>query len=314
MADGKWIEDVRPDMPLGEAARHVLEVRLKVVADALPLAAHEADRDPEHVHRLRVATRRADAALRIFRSSLPEKQFGCVRRRLRRVRRAAGAARDWDVFLAEVIERRGQRPAAEHAGLDLLAGYAFGQRRAAQPGLEKACAGSDTTLPSLSQETISALRDAAGEQTLLQLGRPLLSTLVHRLEEAAGGDLSDYAHLHRVRIAGKRLRYAMEVFGSVFPSQLRESVYPRVETMQEILGRANDSHVASGRLIALRASLKMTAPAEWKRVRPGFEGVLRFHNTRLPQERRRFLAWWKQWTRQGGPQLAGLMREEESLV
>src|SRR5437763_965344 len=99
MADGKWISGLTPDTPLGEAAREVLAVRLGVVAECLPPAVGGADGDPEHVHRLRVATRRAAAALRIFADCLPGKARKATRRRLRAVRRAAGEARDWDVFL-----------------------------------------------------------------------------------------------------------------------------------------------------------------------------------------------------------------------
>jgi CHAD domain-containing protein len=314
MADGKWIEDVRPDMPLGEAARHVLRLRLDVVRDALPLAVHESHLDPENVHRLRVATRRADASFRIFRTTLPDKLFKPARRRLRRLRRAAGAARDWDVFLLDLIERRGQRPAGERAGLEFLVGYAFGQRQAAQPGLDAVGAGNIPALDAFTDETVAAVRDADNGKTLLQLARPLLSILFNRLEAAAGGNLADYAHLHQVRIAGKRLRYAMEVFGNVFPPELRESIYPRVEEMQEILGCANDSHVAAGHLTALRERLKGTGPDEWKRVRAGVEAVLRFHNARLRQQRRRFLAWWKQWARDRGPQLTALLHGEAAAV
>jgi hypothetical protein len=68
MADGKWIEGLGPQMPVADAARRVLSERFEVVCRNLPLAMHQPDRDPEHVHRLRVGTRRAGAALRIFRT------------------------------------------------------------------------------------------------------------------------------------------------------------------------------------------------------------------------------------------------------
>src|SRR5262245_58375048 len=90
MADGKWIRGLEPGMAQTEAARHVLAVRLEVVRGPLPRAVHQADKDPEHVHQLRVGTRRADAALRIFRSCLPGKVYREARARLRSIRRAAG--------------------------------------------------------------------------------------------------------------------------------------------------------------------------------------------------------------------------------
>src|SRR4051812_42023473 len=105
MADGKWIQGLRPDMPLEQAAREVLTARLEVVRTYLPRALREADKDPEYVHQLRVGTRRGDAALRTFRACLPGRTYRAARARLRGIRRAAGAARDWDVFLVGMADR-----------------------------------------------------------------------------------------------------------------------------------------------------------------------------------------------------------------
>ena len=120
-------------------------------------------------------------------------------------------------------------------------------------------------------------------------------------------NLEDYAHLHQVRIAGKRLRYAMEVFADCFSLSFRESLYPRVEDMQEMLGRANDSHVAEGRLAELRGRMRRGWAPEWKRLQPGVESLLRFHQRRLPQERKRFLQWWEEWRKTGQPELAAML-------
>src|SRR5438045_3922551 len=105
MADGKWVAGLRPDMPLSEAARTVLGVRLGTVQEHVPGAMKAAEKDPEHVHQLRVSTRRADAAMRIFRECLPGRVYHGTRARLRTIRRAAGAARDWDVFLIALRDR-----------------------------------------------------------------------------------------------------------------------------------------------------------------------------------------------------------------
>src|SRR5262249_28571229 len=118
-----------------EAARLVLAARLEVVAKYLPLAVHEASRDAEHVHQLRVGTRRGDAALRIFRDCLPGRTYRHARQRLRTIRRAAGAARDWDVFLQALHQRLRESSADDLPGLDFLTGHAMGQRTAAQAGL-----------------------------------------------------------------------------------------------------------------------------------------------------------------------------------
>src|SRR5262249_40907435 len=135
-ADGKWIRGLSPDAPVEEAARQVLSLRLQVVREYLPLAVFEADRDLEYVHQLRVGTRRADAALRIFRGCLPRPGDRSVRGGLRGLGRAAGEARDWDVFLLDLRARATHAADAERPGLDFLMGYAQGQRGAAQVNLQ----------------------------------------------------------------------------------------------------------------------------------------------------------------------------------
>lgn len=300
MADGKWISGLSASTPIVDAARHVLTVRLEVVRDHLGLALREPDKDPEHVHQLRVGTRRAGAAVKIFSCCLPDKVYKAARKRLKRLRRAAGEARDWDVFLMTLSEACAKKNSRHRAGLDFLTGYALAQRSTGQAHLEEASPDYPFAFDRFLADTVAAVQKPSdGAQTLLDLAAPLLSALYSDLKEAAEADLSDYSHLHRVRILGKRLRYAMEVFADCFPRPFREKFYPAVEEMQEILGHANDSYVASQRLQALCAKIQAVRPEDWKRYQPGIEGLLHYHQQRLPEERQRFLAWWRRWQRSG---------------
>ncbi len=300
MSEGKWISDLNAGTPLADAARRVLAVRLEVVRDYLGLALQQPDKDPEHVHQLRVGTRRAGAALRLFALCLPERTYRTAKKHLRRLRRAAGGARDWDVFLLGLTADAGKDSSRRRPGLDFLTGLAVANRMAAQDHLAAAGPDYPFAFDRLLADTLAAIdRPPAGPRTLLDLARPLLRQHLDELHAAAGADLDDYDHLHRVRICGKRLRYAMEVFADCFPPLFRERLYPEVEEMQEILGRANDSHVAAGRLAALRDKVRAVRPGDWKRYRPGVEALLRFHEQRLPQERERFLKWWDHWHKSG---------------
>ena len=71
MYQSKWISDLGAATPVADAARRVLTLRLEGVRDCLGLALREPGGDPELVHQLRVATRRASAALEIFAACLP---------------------------------------------------------------------------------------------------------------------------------------------------------------------------------------------------------------------------------------------------
>jgi CHAD domain-containing protein len=314
MADGKWIDGLQPDMPWSVAAELVLGIRLRTVHKCLRPALHESWSDPEHVHQLRVATRRADAALRIFRVCLPSRLYKAARDRLRNLRRAAGEARDQDVLLLALEARQAEVSTAEQPGVDFLIAYALGQRVAAQDRLLAVGLAEEAGLCHFLDQVVDSIRlpDAvSAESPLIDLARPLLTERLQRLHRAASGDLTDYGQLHQVRIAGKRLRYAMEVFADCFAPVFRENFYPQVEQMQEILGRANDSHVAGGRLRALEERLQGGWFAVWLRVQAGIEGLLRYHEDRLPEERERFLAWWQDWTRAEGE--TGLLAQTRGL-
>ena len=302
-SSGKWISGLTSATTLVEAAQNVLGVRLAAVVHYLGLALTAAREDPEHVHQLRVSTRRAVAALDIFAGCLPKHSYRSARKRLRDIRRAAGAARDWDVFLSELPESLPPRSARRAPGLNFLAGYALAERVRAQDLIEEAGADFPAALEHIVASTLHAVREpTTGPLELGDLAKVDLMALLDDLEEAAAKDLEDYAHLHQVRIVGKRLRYAMELFVDCYESAFRERLYPAIEEMQDILGRANDSYVAAQRLRDLSSELKALRPGQWKRFKPCIEHLRRFHERRLPKERRRFEAWWKQWQEAGTPE------------
>jgi CHAD domain-containing protein len=303
MADEKWIDGLRGDMPVYAAAALVLALRLGAVRDRLPDAVFHADDDVEHVHQLRVSTRRAAAALRLFADCLPDRLAKKTRRTLRAIRRSAGEARDWDVFLEMLQPRRTRSAAQQRRGLDFLLGFAHGHRALAQEHLRKAHDESADKFAERIRAVHDALKTARpAKQTLGELAVPMLTKLLEELESAARGDLQKYEALHRVRILGKQLRYAMEVFESCFGHDFRHQYYPAVVEMQDILGLANDSYTACQRLSALRAFFMRTQPKQWPHYRAGIEALLVFHEKRLPQQRRKFAKWWHGWLKSGAEQ------------
>jgi CHAD domain-containing protein len=301
MGDGKWITGLRATTPLQGAARRVLTVRLKVIRRYLPLALHHWKDDPEHIHQLRVGTRRAGAALDIFGLCLPKKIYKKARHGLRQLRRAAGLARDWDVFHETLAERQQDVPGPQQPGLDFLAGFGQAQRVAAQAGLESIVAkGHD--FERLAVAAIAAVRPPRGHRPprlLRDLARPWLAGILADLDEVASGDVQEYDRLHMVRILGKRLRYGMEIFAPCFGADFKTDLYPKIAMLQEILGCANDSHVAEQRLADLRELLAAGEAAPWKRFRPGVDGLLGFHRHRLSEQLRHFQHWWRDWRKSG---------------
>lgn len=295
MAEGKWIDELTPDQPAEQAAVAVLTARLAAVSLHLPLAVHEADTDTEHVHQLRVATRRAGAALSMFRPVLSKKFHKQAKEVLRAVRRAAGEARDWDVFLELLAASESLAKPTSRAALDFLTGYGLGHRSPAQANLVLVAAERTDQLAALERDLPSELRPPAPPQSLAALGSALLPALFDEFATRVEATPTEAADLHLLRIVGKRVRYAMELFATCYAPAFRDELYPAVEQAQSILGAIQDGHVARERLDGLAARLRLASPATAKRVKAGFQGLVVEVRKRITAEKRAYRKWDREW-------------------
>jgi CHAD domain-containing protein len=303
MADGKWIPGLTPAMSVEEAARAILAARLDVVRQYLPLAVEHPFDDPENVHQLRVGTRRAAAALRVFKDWLPKKHRKATRDHLRTIRQAAGDARDWDVFLINLRTAPPLHTAAGKPALDFLRGYALGERCAAQARLAEAAEEAGPGFAKAAAALPDRVRAADADDppaTLGDLATAQLGALLAAFTDAVRADPSEPADLHQLRILGKRVRYAMELFADCFAPPLREALYPTVESLQESLGELQDAAVSAVRLETLRERTEKVEPDEWPRLRRGITGLIRSARAKLPAGRARFRAWREDWEKLRG--------------
>ena len=246
------------------------------------------------MHHLRVTSRRATAALDTFGDLLPDKSLRAGRKALKRLRRAAGAARDADVFLTTARAWLVHQSPADRPGLYFLMGHAFAAREAAQDALTVALRDWKTA-DAANVESLPELVHGGKKETLGERAVRTLRDCVRKLNTAVRGDLENYKKLHAVRVAGKRLRYALELFIDCYPPAVREHIYPRVEAVQDILGAANDSHRAVNRLDALRATVRQAQPALWETIRGGIDGLRAYHQQRERDQRTAFWDWWRAW-------------------
>lgn len=298
MPDGKWIPGLTPAMSVEAAARAVLAARLGVVREYLPLAVGKPFDDPEYVHQLRVGTRRAAAALRVFRDWLPKKHRRATRDHLRTIRQAAGAARDWDVFLVNLRTAAPLHTAAGKPALDFLRGYALGERCAAQVRLVEAAEEAGPGFAREAADLPERAHRSHGDHppaTFADLAAAHLGALLAAFTDAVRADPSAPADLHKLRILGKRVRYATELFADCFAPPLREALYPAVESLQETLGELQDAAVGAERLTALRERIEKAEADEWPRLRRGITGLIRSARAKLPSCRSRFRAWRDDW-------------------
>jgi CHAD domain-containing protein len=237
----KWISDLSASDPVGRVARRSVRLRLEAVWYYLPLAAKHAGENIEHVHQLRVWTRRSLAALDLFAELLPKAEEKWFRKTLHKIRRAAGKARDLDVL---IDNRRNDKGKGAHNFLDDLQKR---RKRAQKPIVSifrKVSRDNHFArqLKSLRKKIRQTKHDTFGPwatDKLKKIAKPFFKT--------ATFDTHNLSKLHRFRIRGKELRYAMELLAPAFPDSFRNHLYPVVEELQSRIGAIHDGAVAVAR-------------------------------------------------------------------
>jgi len=237
----KWIEADSLHEPVAAVAQRAIQARLTNVWKWLPLAAGECDTDAENLHQLRVATRRAKAALTLFDSLLPSYRSRWFRKQLKRIRKTTNEARDLDV-LAMRIGAACQED--EMPGCSAMIARVAAALRAAQPAVSELYERLRNRRfrqrsKKLVEKTLWRASDSE-ESTYQTAARAGLRPLAAAFFSAGEADLDNTLALHEFRIAGKELRYAMEVFAAAFDASFRKDLYPIVEELQNKLGAVND--------------------------------------------------------------------------
>ena len=253
MGDGLRASDGSLWEPVSWLAKRTIERRLERVLGLFPKAAKYPERDVEYVHGLRVATRRATAALQMFSSCLPRSEYTEVRSKLRRIRRAAGPARDLDV-----LEERLSRLAAA-GGTTVQLGAAIDQvrrrrKKAGKPLLKtyKKARRSDFEGLARSLPTQVAWRGDGPEPVLIDWAGTELSPSIEGFMSRSSSNLTDREALHRMRIAEKRVRYSLEILGGEAAGLAVDQVAPALRELQERLGDISDHEAARVLLIRWR--------------------------------------------------------------
>jgi CHAD domain-containing protein len=231
--------------------------------------------DERALHRARVASRRLREIVPVLQldAGVTEK----LGRRLRKITRRLGDVRELDVMIALIDELRHAYP--EHTdALTRVAAVATKGRDEARKDLAE-------RLPHERLERMSRKLDHVvqtlrrGENDRADQRRPgrarsaawaidaRVARRAERLREALTDSTAVYLpeRLHDVRIAIKKLRYALELSGSLG----RQDQAPALRTLkraQEILGRMHDLQVLIDRVREVQASLMPPNLGVWRRM------------------------------------------------
>ncbi len=212
--------------------------------------------DPEELHQLRVAARRVEATLGVFKHQLPPR-LSVARRSAKGVLRALGTARDFDVQLADLHKYCEKLPSKERAAAEPLAALLRSERSSAGVRM-LAMLDSEATRRWL--ETLNLASADCTAETAQQAPRAVsvmperiqaryrkLRKAVRRIDSHSSMD--DY---HLVRRRAKQLRYALECGSGLFGKPLEEELRA-LRQLQDALGAHQDADVTKSRLAALAA-------------------------------------------------------------
>nr|MBA3513169.1 CHAD domain-containing protein [Pyrinomonadaceae bacterium] len=234
MAKAKKITGIDCDGAATEAVPLVLGPRLEEMCllrkDALDF------KDPEGVHDMRVASRRLRSAIRDFAPHLRKTKIAPSTKLLKEIADKLGVVRDHDVAIIALEKLQKKASSEVSSGLQRIIDDQKTQLDPARKELVQAL--NYKKLSQLKRNFRQAVEDAIVPQTATKTSTSgttvksdpsykvfARSTLIKRLKELEALSPSLYEPqkvkpLHEMRIAAKRLRYAMELFAGCWGDQL----------------------------------------------------------------------------------------------
>ncbi|MEI8330320.1 MAG: CHAD domain-containing protein [Methanomicrobiales archaeon] len=232
-----------------------------------------AAEDMEYIHRMRVASRRLRAALPLFSSCFPPKNYNRWSDEIRMITRALGEARDTDVQIASLTKylKRSDKtwntinpvplgdppttPAVRYlvASLQKRRGALQKDVVSALDSLEKSHV-IDTMRDTFSRP-LPPLRGVQRRSFAYGIAPVAAIRIEERLETLLAFEPwishpNAVAEHHATRVAAKKLRYTLETYAPVYRLNLKKPI-AHVKEVQEILGDLHDCDVWIDEVIRL---------------------------------------------------------------
>ena len=222
-------------------------------------AALAGEADP--LHDARVATRRLRELLPLCAGEVPGRAVPRARRRARRIGRAFGGVREIDVALELVASMPGKELPA--AGAGRLRHHLTEERARRRRRLRAKVTGAQ--LRKLPREMSELVKTLDARPSTGAWARTLASRTRRHAERVRGavaeaGSLYVSERVHEVRIAAKKLRYALEIAGAAADIGTAAAT-ARLKAVQDTLGRLHDREVLQDLIRAM--PIPHGRPPEW---------------------------------------------------
>jgi CHAD domain-containing protein len=241
----RLLASIDPDDDIRRVAPRIVRIRLRNVWRGVRRLTASRPCSAKCIHALRVATRRADAAIDVFRSVLRRRDVRWLSKRIKRIRRAAGAVRNCDILLTTFAHNQDQSQGdpPRHGHQDAAIRLVHAMRRESERRLICVCRRFKRDHFRSRVRLLAARSDQPDDMvpvSLNTLGKDAVGVQIGQFLNVAGLDSSDLATLHQVRIEAKKLRYTLENFSILFDSNPYESAMQYLEDIHRRLGDLND--------------------------------------------------------------------------
>ena len=218
------------------------------------LAAAVAGKDTG-VHQARVASRRLRETIPVLTEGLPHTKAGKATRKIRRLTGALGMVRELDVTL-HLIDELAERPAVPRAALGEVRALVIEEREQRRAVMLERLEHVDSAKLSRRLESVrqALMVPAPGHAWRANLaGR--IARRARRLERAIeqAGQIYEPEGLHQVRIAAKKLRYALEIADESGAAPCGDALRV-IKRVQDALGRLHDLQVLQHHVAAVGAA------------------------------------------------------------
>ncbi|WYD79907.1 MAG: CHAD domain-containing protein [Candidatus Electrothrix gigas] len=234
------------------------------------------DLDSEFLHDFRVAIRRTRSGLSMLKKVMEPDITARFAQDFRHLGKITGPVRDLDVYLLMEEDYKARLPEHLQKGLRYFFDDLAAQRTEEQAKLVKALRSSEyTTIINdweeyLKKENNTEDTEGAEEATQPTEKPPKAAKRIDKIAntiiqkrfqrvlrdgQAITPDSPDES-LHRLRIQGKKLRYSLEFFSSLYPSKEMKYLIKQLKNLQNNLGLFNDLSVQQDMLNAYLDELK----------------------------------------------------------
>jgi CHAD domain-containing protein len=254
--------------PKPRATTALLQRRSRDLKRHLPAA---ISGNGDGVHRARVASRRLRETVPVLVKGVKGSKAGKARRKIRRLTRALGTVRELDVTVT-ILDELARREHLPRTALEEVRAHVLTERdRRRALMLERL-----ETVNMENQGRRLAGVAAALQQSTSQEWRAILaSRLMSRSRKLAAvvgeaGQIYEPERLHQVRIAAKKLRYALEIAADSRSAAAAPQVR-LLKRIQDTLGRLHDLQVLQAHVTAVQVD----PPADRRVSAAGLDAVAR---------------------------------------